>query len=69
MELLIPSLFVISRMIERNRIAGTLQFYVSATHVTLRFTKLLTSGFRNSFEITEVRYELGNFILYLSIKL
>ena len=31
-------------------------------NVTVRFTKLLTNGFRSSFEIPEVRYELGNFI-------
>ena len=30
--------------------------------VTVRFTKLLTNGFRSSFEILAVRYELRNFI-------
>ena len=30
--------------------------------VTVRFTKLLTNGFRSSFEILAVRYELSNFI-------
>ena len=36
---------------------------------TVRFTKLLTNGFQSLFEIPKVRYELSNFIMYLSIKL
>ena len=35
---------------------------------TVRFTKLLTNGFRSSFQIPEVHHELGNFITQLSIK-
>ena len=35
---------------------------------TVRFTILLTNGFRSSFQIPEVRHELGNFITQLSIK-
>ena len=31
-------------------------------YLTVRFTKLLTNGFRSWFEIPEVRYELGSFI-------
>ena len=34
----------------------------------MRFTILLTNGFRSSFQIPEVRHELGNFITQLSIK-
>ena len=30
--------------------------------VTVRFIELLTNGFRSSFEILAVRYELSNFI-------
>ena len=33
------------------------------------FIKLLVNGFQSSFEIPKVRYELGNFITLLSIKL
>ena len=47
----------------------TANFFPRCYTLTVRFTKLLTSGSRGSFEITEVRYELGNFIMYLSIKL
>ena len=31
--------------------------------LTVRFTKLLANGFRGFFEISEVRYELGDFIM------
>ena len=34
----------------------------------MRFTILLTNGFRSSFQIPEVRHELSNFITQLSIK-
>ena len=34
---------------------------------TFTFTKLLTNGFRNSFEIPEARYELSNFIMEFSV--
>ena len=36
--------------------------------ITVRFTILLTNGFRSSFQIPEVRHELGNFFTQLSIK-
>ena len=36
--------------------------------LTVRFTILLTNGFRSSFQIPEVRHELANFITQLSIK-
>ena len=34
----------------------------------MRFTKLLTNGFRNSFKIPKVCYELGIFITWLSLR-
>ena len=34
----------------------------------MRFTILLTNGFLDSFQIPEVRHELGNFITQLSMK-
>ena len=43
--------------------------YIENVLITVCFTKLLTNGFWNSFEIPKVHYELGNFIYrYLSIK-
>ena len=43
--------------------------YRKIRQITERFTKLLTNGFRSSFQIPEVHHELGNFITQLSIKL
>ena len=37
-------------------------------NVTEHITKLLTKGYETSFQISEVRYEFGNFIMELSIK-
>ena len=38
-------------------------------YFTVCFTKLLTNGFRSSFEIPEVRYKFGNFITYSGTRL
>ena len=43
-------------------------FSLQLQNITVRFTILLTNGFRSSFQIPEVRHELGNFITQLSIK-
>ena len=44
------------------------QFQTQRKKITVRFTKLLTNGFRSSFQIPEVHHELGSFITQLSIK-
>ena len=56
------------RAIKHRTGKTSLTLLLTMLSLKVRFTKLLTNGFRSSFEISDVCYELSNFVTQLSIK-
>ena len=59
---------LLNYILMRESLQNSKKMLVVIDPFTVRFIKLLTNGFRSSFEIPEVRYKLGHFITYRELR-